>query len=350
LRNALGACRNANDFEALEDILARVVNEGYFRQNDAAHRDLVVQLADAYERRKEYTRAAALITDLAKTAPHESRLSLKLARLYELGGQTVAAENAYRKLLSVEPSSVAARISFASFLEAMNRTSEAIDTLERAAGGEIDARLAELQFKAGRLDEGLASLEKVPATGQSRATLAVADLLEKQGDPAKARLLLRLGQWRVKEESGGFALQQRYLQLLPADWDRAEVRREVRRLRRFAVAEQVDMREYYRFMAQQSKRLGMDREFHQDLVKKWDAGKGSADAGVALLAWQFDNGQAPAGEVTWGEFKRSAGVDPVAARQPPRCWPRRTIERSRPRRSAFPRGWTRKTTAGFSPG
>jgi predicted Zn-dependent protease len=315
LRNALGACRNANDFEALEEILARVVNEGYFRQNDAAHRDLVVQLADAFERRKEYARAAALITDLVKTAPHESRLSLKLARLYELGGQTVAAENTYRKLLSLEPSSVAARMSFASFLETMNRTSEAIDVLERAAGGEIDARLAELRFKAGRLDEGLASLEKVPATGQSRATLAVADLLEKQGDPAKARLLLRLGQSRVREESGGFALQQRYLQLLPADADRAELRREVRRLRRFAVAEQVDMREYYRFMAQQSKRLGIDREFNQDLVKKWDAGKGSSDAGVALFAWQFENGLAAEAETTWAELKRSPGVDPVAARQ-----------------------------------
>src|SRR4030095_121132 len=151
LRYALSACRHAHDFEALEEILLRVVTEGHFRQNDAAQRDLVVQLADAFERRKEYSRAASLITDLVKTAPQESRLGLKLARLYELGGQTIAAENAYRKLLSVDPASIAARMSFAAFLDSTNRTSEAIDTLERAAGGEIDARLAELNFKSGRI-------------------------------------------------------------------------------------------------------------------------------------------------------------------------------------------------------
>jgi tetratricopeptide (TPR) repeat protein len=315
LRNALGACRNASDFEALEEILTRVVTDGHFRQNDAAHRDLVVQLADAMERRKEYARAAALITDLVKTAPHESRLGLKLARLYELGGQWVAAENTYRKLLSVEPSSTSARMSFAAFLESTNRTTEAIDILERAAGGEIDARLAELHIKAGRLEEGLTALEKVPPTGQSRATLTMADLLEKQGDGVKARLLLRAGQSRLKEGPGGYALQRRYLQLLPANADRDEIRREIRRLRRYADAEGINMQDLYAFLAEQSKRLAMDREFHQDLVKKWAGGKGVADAGAVLFSWLIENEQPQAAETTWLELKRNPGIDATVIRR-----------------------------------
>ncbi|HET6407380.1 MAG TPA: tetratricopeptide repeat protein, partial [Chthoniobacteraceae bacterium] len=259
LRNVLSACRSANDFEALEQILARVVTEGYFRQNDAAHRDLVVQLADACERRKDFARASALIAGLTKTTPNESRLALKLARLHELGGQTVAAENAYRQLLSAEPASVAARISFAAFLDSMNRTKEAIDVLERAAGGEIDARLAELNFKVGRLDEGMAALERVPVTGQSHAVLTLAQILEKRGDPTKARLLLRAGQARIKDEPGGYALQQRYLQLIPEKTDSAEVHREMRRLRRLAESEGTDPQQLYQSLAKQSRRLGVDR-------------------------------------------------------------------------------------------
>jgi tetratricopeptide (TPR) repeat protein len=314
LRNVLSACRNANDFEVLEEILTRVVTEGYFRQNDAAHRDLVIQLADVLERRKEYGRAAALVNDLAKAVPRESRLSLKLARLYELGDQPVAAENAYRQLLSVEPSSVAARLSFAAFLDSTNRTTEAIDVLERAAGGEIDARLAELNFKVNRIGEGLAALEQVPASGQMQATLSLVDLLEKQGDTTKARLLLRAGQSRLKEEPGGYALQARYLQLLPANTDRVELRREVRRLRRLADGEGIDMQDLYRLLAQQSKRLGMDREFQQELVKAWNGGAGDVDSGVALLLWQIENGPASSTDTTWKEIKRSVGLDSVALR------------------------------------
>lgn len=315
LRAALSACRNANDFEALEDILTQVVADGLFRQNDAAHRDLVVQLADAYERRKEYSRASALLSDLVKAAPLESRFGLKLARLYELSGQVVAAENAYRKLLSVEPGGVATRISFAAFLDSTDRTTEAIDVLERAAGGEVDARLAELNFKAGRIEEGLAALEKVPASNQSRATLALVDLLEKQGDTAKARLLLRAGQARIKEEAGGYALQQHIIQLLPQNADRAEVRREMRRLRRYAGSEGIDLQDFYRFAAQQSKRLGTDREFHEELVKIWDGGKGEANAGIALFSWQIEHAEISPAQVTWAEIKRNARVDSVAARR-----------------------------------
>jgi tetratricopeptide (TPR) repeat protein len=314
LREALGACRNGNDYETLEDILTRVVTDGHFRQNDAAHRDLVVQLADAFERKKEYSRAATLLSDLVKSSPHETRFGLKLARLYELGGQTIAAENAYRKLLSVEPSGVATRMSFAAFLDSTNRTKEAIDVLERAAGGEIDARLAELNFKAGRIDEGLAALEKVPPSGQSRAALAVVDLLEKQGDLTKARLLLRAGQSRIKEEAGGYALQKRIIELLPANTDRTEIRREAVRLQRFAENEGIDMQEVYRFMAQQSKRLSTDQEYHQELVNKWSGGKGDVDAGVALFSWQLEKGEIPAAQATWAEIKRNPGADAVAAR------------------------------------
>jgi Tfp pilus assembly protein PilF len=345
LRSAVNACRNANDFESLEEILTRAVTEGSFRQNDAAHRDLVVQLADVYERRKDYARAAALLGELVKTAPHETRFALKLARLYELGDQPIAAENSYRKLLSVEPGGVATRMSFAAFLDTTNRTTEAIDVLERASGGEIDARLAELNFKAGRIDEGLAALEKVQPNGQSRATIAIVDLLEKKGDATKARLLLRAGQSRIKEEAGGYALQQRFIQLLPANADRAEIRREVQRLRRYAETEGIDLREFYRFMAGQSKRLATDREFQQDLVKNWASGKGDPNAGVALFSWQIEMRRFPPPR---RRGPRSSGAQPwkpYPRVRPRRRWLVRIIASLKRKRSNSRRGSIRKITA-----
>src|SRR4030095_13300188 len=51
LRNLLSAGRLGNDLQTLEVVLTRCVKEGFFRSNDAAQRDLALQLVELLEKR-----------------------------------------------------------------------------------------------------------------------------------------------------------------------------------------------------------------------------------------------------------------------------------------------------------
>jgi tetratricopeptide (TPR) repeat protein len=305
LRNAVAACRSAGDFRTLEAILARVVGEGLFRANEATHRDLVQQLAEVLEQRGEYQRARLAILEILPSAPRDARLQLKLASLHERSGQRNEAEAAYRRLLGTEPANVAARLSLAALLDAGGEVSAAIDVLERASGSEIDARLAALNLKAGRREEALAALERVPPADHARAALTVAELLVGQGDPATAQLVLRASLLRTVDEASRYLLQARLLRLLPADADRAVIAREVRRTQRAAEAEPGGGHQFYELMQTEALRLGLGEIHRAQMVRDWNEGRGDLEAGVALLAAQ--NGAEAA--TTWRQIAQHAALD-----------------------------------------
>src|SRR5678815_2819468 len=110
-------------------------------------------------------------------------------------------------------------------------TTGAVDMLERASGAEVDSRLAELNLKAGRLEEALGALERVPPPEHARTAQVLADQLEAKGDPKRARYVIRAAFGRTAGDQTKFALQSRLIRLLPADSTRALIEREVRRLR-----------------------------------------------------------------------------------------------------------------------
>lgn len=315
LRNLLSACRNAGDWETLEEILDRVVTEGIFRQNDAAHRDLMIQYADVLDRRQEYGRARTLVAGLMETAPRDARMILKVGHLYEANKEMAAAEECYRKFLSLEPTNVSIRIALAELLDSIGQTAAAVDILERAAGAEIDGRLARLNLKVGRFNEALAALERVPVPEHSRVAITIADVLEKQGDLARARLILNAALAKSREEPGAYAVQARLVQLLSPEMDRQVIEREVRRLRQFADSDKNNGAEYFVLMERESARLGVTSIYRDELARSWDAGRGDITAGAALIVRQLQSNDRPGAVLTWRQLAASALLDASSARR-----------------------------------
>lgn len=314
LRNALGACRNANDWATMEEILTRVVSEGHFKQNAVAHRDLVTQLVEALAHRGDYEHAREQLAAAVEMPPPDARALARLAELQQRTGQLPQAEATYRRALSLEPANATIRLAFAALLDGQSRTTDALDILERASGGEIDARLASLNLKAGRIEEALAALERVPENDRPRVALAMANDLVTAGDLPRALRLLRSTLGRTRDVKMAFSLQSRLIELLPADTDRATVLRDVARLRQLASGETANVANYYSLMQREASRVGVDRELREELVRAWDTGRGEVAAGAAWLAWQAKRGERDGAAATWAQLATHSALD-VAALQ-----------------------------------
>jgi tetratricopeptide (TPR) repeat protein len=309
LRNALSACRTAQDWNTLEAILQRVVAEGYFLQNDAAHRDLVLQLVDVLARRGDLTGARALLLQTLDGNRNDARAMLKLGELHHRAGDPAAAEAAYHKLLAVEPANIPARLALASLLEESGRATAALDVLERAGGTEIDGRLALLSLKLGRLDDALATLDRIPETDRPRLALEMADLLADRGDALRAVRLLRATLGRTVDPRMGSALQKRLIEMLPVHTEPVAARREFRRLQQFLDGSAADIAEFFDLARTHAARFGIAAECREELLRLWAAGKGEPAAGAVLLAWALEGAGAEDWRGFWTQLCSHPGLD-----------------------------------------
>lgn len=311
LRNALGACRNANDWPAAEEILTRVVTEGHFARNAMAQRDLVTQLVEALMHGGKIERAIEHLTVSIASSPPDARTFARLAALQLRAGRKVEAEAAHQRALTLEPGNVTIRLAFAAQLDTEGRTTDAIGILERASGIEIDARLATLNLKAGRIEEALAALDRIPEADRPRTALALAGDLVTAGDAERARRLLRFTLGRTRDPKMAFSLQSRLVELLPAGTARDTVLREVRRLRQSAAN---DLANYFALMQREAPRLGIEPELREELIHAWDGARGEPAAGAAWLAWQAARGEHESAAATWAQLAGHPQLD-VAALQ-----------------------------------
>ncbi len=309
LRNAVTACRNANDWTTMEEILTRVVTEGHFKQNAVAHRDLVQQLVEALAHRGDFEQARQQLGVSIESSPPDARALMRLAELHQRAGQSAEAEAAYRKALKIEPVNAAATLALAALLDGAGKTTEALAVLERGTAAEIDTRLATLNLKAGRIEEALAALERVPEPDRPRIALAMANDLAAQDGGERARRLLRSALGRNRDPKMAFALQSRLVELLPPDSERAALLREMRRLRQSAGSDEAN---YYALMQREAQRLGVERELRDELVRAWDGGRGEVAAGAAWLAWQAKAGEREAAANTWALLATHSALDAAA--------------------------------------
>ncbi len=293
LRNLLNECHASSDNDALAAVLTRCVEGGFFLLNDAANRDLTLQLADALEPRGESEKARAALERCLKAVPRDSRLQLRLALLHENAGQLDRAESVYRKVLGFEPANIAACLALASLLERQNRAPEAIELLEKSPGTEADAMLAQLYAATGRIDDAFAAIERQPASSQLAAVLPFIDRLVKCGDLNAARSALRNALAKAPDASADFTLQSKLIELLTLAHDRATIAREMRRLRQMAGENPTLLGGYYDLALREMPRLGMSAEFAAALAQ--DADGGSLVAATTLLQWQFAHGDAEHG-------------------------------------------------------
>lgn len=302
LRNLTASCRAANDNETLEEILARAVREGLFRGNDAVHRDLAMQLADLLEWRGAYPQARIVLGEAIDNAPLDARLLQRLALLHERAGRFADAEIAFRRLLQMEPGNAPARMSLAGVIEAQERIPAALEVLEKSTGPDIAPKLVQLYFKAGRPDDAIATVERIPPPNHNSVALLLADDLVKKGALPQATFVLRQAMARNPEPRAGIPLHARLIELLPPAADRATVAREIRRLRHITDDQPDLLGGYYDLMMREAPRLKFAAEFARELAKDWDGGAGLAAAGLALVEWQLKSDARPAAEATWARL------------------------------------------------
>ena len=302
LRNLTASCRAANDNETLEEVLGRCVHEGLFRATDAVHRDLAMQLADLLERRGAYPQARIVLGEAIDNTPADARLLQRLSLLHERAGRLTDAEAACRRLLQMEPGNTPMRLSLAGILEAQEHIPAAIEVLEKSSGADVDPKLVSLYLKAGRLDDAISALERIPAPNQISSALLLADGLAKTGALPQAQAILRQSMARIPDAHASFPLQSRLIELLQPGENRAVIAREIRRLRHMAGEQPELLAGWYDLLVRETARLNYGPEFAHELTGDWEDGAGLAAAGVALIEWQFKANDPAAAEATWARL------------------------------------------------
>ncbi len=286
LRNLLGACRTAKDIATLESVLEQSVTRGYYRLNEAAQNDLVLQWADALESAGDSGRARAVLQEATSgQRAHDSRLLGRLAQIHEHTGDLPAAERVYRRLLLAEPANAVALQALTELLETQNRFQDALAALEKASGPEFESRRAVLWLKAGQLEEAFAALERIPVSHGARTPLRMAEVLLEKGDKKLARSILRKTLSRPLDARTRFAVQSKLLELLDAGDDSERVSGEFKRLRRVAGEDREMIGSYFRLRVREAVRLGLEKTVETELHQEWE--QEDSQAGLALAELQI---------------------------------------------------------------
>ena len=290
VRNLLNACRAGGDTAMLEEVLRRSIAPGVFRPQDPAAREFALQLSELLEKRDDPAGALSVLQAAIETAPYDGRLTARAAQLHVRLGNREQAEAAFRKLTSMEPGNVSARVSLAEVLDSQGRTEAAVQLLENGGGAEVDALLARLFIKLDRVDEALSALERLGANAAT-ATFVVADALVARNDADAARAVLRQAVARAGDPRRQFPLQAKLVELLPSEHPPAATMREFRKLREMA-SEGESLATYFESAQRAATRLAREEEFERELREQWNDGDGPVAAGVALLAWTIERNEA----------------------------------------------------------
>ncbi|HEX5177434.1 MAG TPA: hypothetical protein VFV83_10415, partial [Chthoniobacteraceae bacterium] len=315
LRNLIGACRTGKDLETLERVLRRCLDEGIYRANEAAHRDLAMQLADVLETRGALAEARDLLATVSASTGNDSKLLLRLGKFQESTGQLIAAERTYARICSFEPANAPASIGLATLAAARGDLAGAIAQLEKPAGGDVELKLAELYVKADRRDDAVSVVERAVPGNHVAVTITTANALASSGAVLEATILLRNGIHRSKELRTSFPMQARLMELLPAATDPSTVLREWRRLRQMAGDDRNLLAEYYDLLLAQAARLHCEREALAELSDDADEGNGLLPAGAALVEWQFQHRNAADAEALAGRLLRRTDLSEHVAQK-----------------------------------
>jgi len=302
LRSLLEACRAAGDQETAEAALWKCAREGATRINDPAHRDQLIQLSELLERRGDLDGARTVLGQAVENAPTETRLLLRLGQLHERAKNPELAESVYRRLLTVEPGNASARVALANLLEIQGKSPTAIALLQKGAGPEVDARLAQLQLKAGQVEDAITTLERIVPPQHITPTLTVATAIAERGDRRLARSVTQTALQRTPDPGLSFPLLGKSVELLQPEDGVTTARLALRRLRQAATEQPSLLGAYLDFALVQASRLGLEKEFTTELNGLWAEGSGPIAAGAILLIAENKAGDTPGATQTLGQL------------------------------------------------
>lgn len=158
------------------------------------NREYVVGLADLYADQKRTADAVRVLEQARKTFGDDQALTMRMANVYEAGGQLDAAEKELRKLVAADPLDSDALNSLSyMFADRGMRLDEAVALAERALKIDPDNpayldTLGWALFKQGRVEEASAPLARAAAslTGHSVIQDHHGDVLARRGRTAEA--------------------------------------------------------------------------------------------------------------------------------------------------------------------
>ena len=302
LDSLLAACRSGGDPETAEAALWKCAREGAARANDAIHRNHLVQLADALEARGDLSGARTILGEAVEKAPTEPQLLLRLALLHERAKNPQLAEAVYRRVLTIASANAPSRVALANLLEAQGKGEAAVALLKKGTGPEVDARLAQLQLKAGQVEDALSSLERIVPPQHITPTLTIVGALVERGDRRVARSVIQSALRRTADAGLSFPLLSKAVELLQPEDGVTAARLELRRVRQAATNQPTLLGAYLDFAQQHATRLGVEKEFTAELNTLWADGAGPIAAGAILLSIENKAGDPKAAEETLGQL------------------------------------------------
>lgn len=221
-----------NELAPLERLADLYVQQGVLSEA----RPLYLQIAEAHLKANRAPKAVEVLHRLLEIEPESPRVQMRLAELYNVLGQKKEAAETYsnyaqrllergeageaeklaERAIAVDASNPAALLLKGKCLVALNKTSEAIATLEKHpesdAGGDVTNTIVELELKAGQVEKAADRARNQLLRGSSHCALLqhVAEVLIESGHGAQALPLLA----ELRDPMTEAGEQEKYVKLL----------------------------------------------------------------------------------------------------------------------------------------
>lgn len=198
---------------------------------DPDHLDARRTLAKALRNSGDHHAAVQAWRDAIARRPNASEPRMELARTLTILRRIDEAIEAWREVAATDPANVESRVEAARLLLRLGRNDEAASLLAEAIrlrpeDGEANVLTASMERRAGHEDAARLRLERVVQTGDAlavgRASLELANLLEKRGNFDRAFIVAERGQAALRSR-----LSPRAADLAPAMMVIAACRREI---------------------------------------------------------------------------------------------------------------------------
>ena len=296
LRELLDACQRAGDEVTAEAVRRRCVEDRINPASDSTLRQFAMDLADQLERRGAAGDALRVIGGALSDAPADFSLLCREAQLLHRSGRTTEANEALRKVTSMDGGTAVARGQLAAYLEERGDLAAALEVRSRSGG--LDNRRPFLLFKTGRADDAAAELEKFTGMTAIEPAGELASAMALAGDVPGARSILVSQLLKIADPRAQFSLRAKILTLPGSLPSKDFTARFQDRMRAFAGARPEFADRYYEFFQQQAARLGIADAWKKEIDHAWTAPNAPLAAGLAVLESQLTAGNEAAASAT----------------------------------------------------
>jgi len=289
LRKLIESSRAAGDMNTAEAVRRRCLDEGINPGNDTTPREFALELAELLDARGATGEALAVIAKAIDRHPEELRLLHRQAQLLEQTGRADDAANVWGRLAALEGGTAYGRAALAAVFEHRGDFRAAIDVRMRA-GSSGDTQLPVLLYKDGKIDEALTAMERLSGTGAVQGALALAEALALQGETRSARSVLIAAATKTTEPRALLQVRAKLLTIPGLAPGAVFLGRMQSRMRVTARLHPELAEGYFEFFEHYARRLGIEKNWSEELIGAWADGNGDEAAGIVLLRRALGSG------------------------------------------------------------